>query len=142
MDYSVSAFFLIIVNLLHGGILAVFGVRDLIRKREEYDQKFNGLTYLTKGIALILISLFLYYLANGFSAAFVVWAMILAPLLSYCKVIWDSRDRIYRAVFESRAEILVQHNNKQWEQLEDCKLEYISTLTAKTPQYLHNRESE
>ena len=127
---------MIIGNLLHGGFLTAVSIRYLVRAQEAYDQKFNGLTYLIKGVALILISLFLYYqLENGIGAGYIVSAMILAPLLPHAKEIWDSRGRVYRAIFESRAEILIQHNNERWEQLEDRKFEYVSTLTAKSPEY-------
>ena len=59
MDIPTLAFYLIIGNLLHGGFLTAVSIRYLVRAQEAYDQKFNGLTYLIKGVALILISLFL-----------------------------------------------------------------------------------
>ena len=119
----------------------MLGIRDLIRKSEEYDQRFNGLTDLIKGGALTLISLSLYsQLTSGMSPDYIVYAMILAPLLTYYKVIWELRKRIFRAIFESRAEILVQLNNNRWEQIEASKLEYSSTLTNKAPEYLHRNE--
>lgn len=142
MDTSTLAFLLILANLLHGGILTVFSIRDLIRKREAYDQKFNGLTYLTKGIALILISLFLYYkLGSGLDPAYIVFAMILAPILSSCRSLWESATRMYRALFESRADILVQLNNKRWQELEDGKLEYTSAVIDKVPAYIHREKA-
>ena len=141
MDNSEIALFAIVMNLLHGGILAVFGIRDLIRKGEEYDQKFNGLTALIKAAALILISLFLYYqLTSGVSPEYILFAMIVAPLLSYYKVIWDFRTRIFRGVFESRADILVQLNNERWEQVEARKLEYTSKIGDKAQEYLQAKD--
>lgn len=119
----------------------MFGIRDLIRRAEEYDQRFNGLTALIKGGALILISLFLYYqITIGMRPDYIVYAMIFAPLLTYYKVIWKLRKRIFRGIFESRAEILVQLNNNRWEQIEAHKLEYSSTLTNRAREYLHRNE--
>jgi hypothetical protein len=142
VDNPTIALFAICINLLHGGVLAVLGIRDLIREREEYDQKFNGLTALIKGIALILISVFLYYLlTRGLKPEYIIFVMIVAPLLSYSKVIWESKNRIFRAVFESRADVMVQINNDRWQQLEDQKTEYVSIMTDKSPAYVESKKS-
>jgi len=118
-----------------------FSIRDLIRTREAFDQKFNGLTYLIKGLVLILISLFLYYqLANGLKADYIVYTMILATLVSSYKEIWELVKSLYRGLVVSRADILVQINNEKWEQIEARKSEYTSTMTDKAPEYLHRKD--
>jgi hypothetical protein len=129
VDLSAIASYLVLTNLLYGGFLAAVGTRGLIRNVEEYGQKFYGLTLLIKGIALILISLFLYYqLSNGLKVEYVIYVLILGPLLSSYKELWDLVKRMYRAMLESRADILVQLNNMKWQELEDRKIEYTSSL--------------
>lgn len=136
VDQSAIASYLVLINLLYGGFLAAVGIRALISKVEEYGQKFYGLTFLIKGIALTLISLFLYYqLSNGLNAEYVIYVLILGPLLSSYKELWDLGKRMYRAMFQSRADILVQLNNKRWQELEDRKIEYPSSLIKRAPEY-------
>jgi hypothetical protein len=136
VDLSAIASYLVLINLLYGGFLAALGIRALISKVEEYGQKFYGLTFLIKGIALILISLFLYYqLSNGLTAEYVIYILILGPLLSSYKEWWDLGKRMHRAMFQSRADILVQINNRRWQELEDRKLEYASTLIKHASEY-------
>ena len=142
VDLSAIASYLVLINLLYGGFLGAVGIRALISKVEEYGQKFYGLTFLIKGIVLILISLFLYYKLNsGLDPAYIVFAMILAPVVSSHRSLWESGKRMYRALFESRADILVQLNNKRWQELEDGKLEYTSATIHKVPKYARREKS-
>lgn len=137
MEYY-NALFLIAINLLHGAFLAVFGTRELIRNREEYDQKFNGLTYLVRGTALILISLFLYYLlTNGLNGLNIVCAMVLGSALSSYREIGELVNSLFRGVVESRADILIRINNEKWRQLEASKLEYATAIKERSPEFLH-----